>query len=92
MLDLRKLLSVDKSGKSPYYQLDNIALVRQNAITLEASTPPFTILHVARKAELVYSKSLSTINFEYREGELFPYKLISSAKIMPDLIFEIPQL
>ena len=85
--DLNEFLTVDKSGKSPCYQLDNIALVRQNAITYEVSTLPFTILHIARKNELVYSKSLSTINFEYREGELFPYKFISSAKIMPDLFY-----
>ncbi|WP_213989530.1 AvrE-family type 3 secretion system effector [Sodalis sp. dw_96] len=85
LMDLKQLLLVDKSGKNPFYQLDNIAMVRQNAITLEVSTLPFTLFHIARKTTLVYSKSLSTINFEYRDGELFPYKFISSAKIMPDL-------
>ncbi len=49
--ELRALLRVEKSGKEPYYQLDHIALVRQNAITLEVSTLPCTLLHVARKNE-----------------------------------------
>jgi|GEM_PF-1965700 len=78
-------LVVNSAGNKSRYRLNNIALVRQNAVSMESSTLPCTLLHVARRSELGYSKSLSSIKFEYREGEVFPYQLHSSLNIMPDM-------
>ncbi|TKI08064.1 hypothetical protein [Martelella alba] len=83
--ELMALLSVDDAAKSACFQLDNIALVRQSAVMNETSTLPCTLLHIARQNELVYSRSLSTLGFEYRPGELFPHKMVTSLNIMPDL-------
>lgn len=85
LAELRGDLAMTNPASKARYQLDNIALVRQSAVAIETSTLPCTILQVSRKKELVHSKSLSSIKFEYREGEIFPYRLDSSLNIMPDM-------
>ncbi|NDL62342.1 hypothetical protein [Acerihabitans arboris] len=78
--------SLERAGTNPLFQLNDIQLVRQNTLVSRVGTVPCTILTVADRNEITYTASLDTIRFEYRDNDVFPYRLTSSLNIMPDLL------